>query len=236
MDADCQRLIDAVLSRLRSGQSPDGRAWPSAEAELVRLPERCGATLLAHARQLLDALPDSAEAELSIVLSAATRRGADASGVLKSLLEDAIRSRHTVLKEYFADMVAELFGDIEAIDVLQRLLDEADRPDLVPVIEALASLRATSSAAAIRRYVDSDDRVLRSTAIGFLYNYDTPDAAPHFLRQLPGETDPDLIEALVDGLVSWKCTEALPLLRTMETHAETDRLHRVIRAAIEDLS
>jgi hypothetical protein len=59
---------------------------------------------------------------------------------------------------------------------------------------------------------DSVDRV-RSVAIDFLLDLDVHEAAPAFIEQLSKEDDLDNLEKLISGLVSWKRTDSLPILR-----------------------
>ncbi|WP_158839562.1 HEAT repeat domain-containing protein [Saccharothrix deserti] len=235
MEPDCAALITAALADRQSRERPRGRPWLAVEDDLRRLPAHCGQALLAHARRLIDTLPTSDEGELAVVLSAAGSRDDD-PGALKALLRDAIGSPHTVLKENYANMLDDVFGSIDAVEPLDLALHDPDRPDLVTVLEALASLGAGSSAPAARRYVASADPALRSTAIGFLYSYDTPDAAPYFLARLPDETDPDLVRTLVDGLVAWNHVEAVPLLARMSAATDDPDIREVFTRALRDLT
>ncbi|MCA1708311.1 MAG: HEAT repeat domain-containing protein [Actinobacteria bacterium] len=103
------------------------------------------------------------------------------------------------------------------------------------MIEALASLHAESAAPTVRRFVESDNRILRSTAIGYLYNHDTPDAAPFFLRQLRSETEPDLVQTLVDGLVMWDHVEAAPELGRLADNAQDADIRRMLAQGAREL-
>jgi HEAT repeat protein len=99
-------------------------------------------------------------------------------------------------------------------------------------------LKEEEAATMIIPYVkDSSDRV-RSSAIKFLIRINVPEAAPVFIEQLHEEDDCDNLEYLISGLVLWKQTDSLPLLRnilTSEWMENEEELKIVVNNAISNL-
>lgn len=239
MRADCQEAIRDLLSQRQSAARRDGRPWSEVTSDLYRLPEGCGAAILAHGRQVLEALPQADEGELSVVLSAAGFRGADDAGALRTLLRDAVANPHTRLKEDYVAIVEDLYGRADAVEALTDVLISASpvvtRPDIAYVLDALSALGADESAALARDFVLSDDRGVSASAIGYLYNHGTADAAGVFRERLGRETDPVLLQVLVDGLVMWGCREALDDLDQIAAETTDPEIAGIVRRAAEDL-
>jgi len=218
---ECEQIICDLLDRMGfkfENSTQLVESWNEYLRMLCKLGDECSDALIQIGQELLaqvDEVEWTIEYKLWMVLLAIARR--NQPGALE-LTADALVSEKTRRKEEYVDIL-DGFEDPRAIPALMYAI-EVDRStgDMggwtrCKAIKALLRLDAKEAASMIIPYIkDSVDRV-RSAAIKFLIALNIGEAAPIFIEQLGEEDDPDNLENLISGLVLWKQTESLPLLR-----------------------
>ncbi|NIY70621.1 MerR family transcriptional regulator [Streptomyces malaysiensis] len=112
-----------------------------------------------------------------------------------------------------------------------------ERPDLKVVLRALHARGAQNFASLGRPFVANSSVEIRGEALGFLYDCDSPEAGSIFLDRLLEETDPELIQFIIDGLVMWHYVAATPgLLSLSEDPAHPAEVRAAARDALANLA
>lgn len=242
----CEKIIHQTLDAMGfKFEKPHQlvESWNKCLRILCQLGEECSDALMQIGKELLNSVNrDASEIEdkLWMVLEAIARR--NQSGALE-LTAAALFNEKTKRKEEYVDILAR-FEDGRAIPALIHAVKaDCSTGDMggwtrYKAINALLRLEAREAALMIIPYVkDSVDRV-RSVAIDFLLDLDVHEAAPAFIEQLSKEDDLDNLEKLISGLVSWKRTDSLPILRDIlasDWVKADEELQVVVKDAISGL-
>lgn len=218
---ECEKIVHDILDGMGfQFDKPEQliESWNKCLRMLCQLGDECSDALMRIGQELLDRVggkESEIEDKLWMLLEAIARR--NQSGALE-LTAAALVSEKTRRKEEYVDIL-DRFEDPHAIPALVYAV-EVDRStgDMggftrYKAINALLGLNAKEAASIIIPHVQDSVERVRSAAIDFLLDLDVHEAAPVFIEQLAKEDDLDNLEKLISGLVSWKRTDSLPILR-----------------------
>jgi hypothetical protein len=82
-------------------------------------------------------------------------------------------------------------------------------------IRTLLDLEAKEAVSTVMSCIADPVDKVRNITFKFLVQLDISEAAAAFVKQLPEEDDPDNMELLIEGVVAWKRTDALPTLQVL---------------------
>jgi hypothetical protein len=210
---------------------------------LKQIEPECSGTFVQTVQEFLsqnEPLDGQAERKLQLILWAISN---DNKSTVIGLASAALNSNKTRHKEKY-------------VDILDSLEDPRTIPSLMSAIEldssvgywggmarykainGLLMLEAQEAKSLIIPCVKDPVYRVRHAAIRFLVDLDICQAAPVFIEQLKQEEDPDNLELLIEGIVSWQQTDALPVLRDIlasEWAKNDEYVGEVVEDAILDL-
>jgi len=221
---DCDKAIDAIRARLDAPYE-SAKQVLTLEAECVgalsELDAECSEALMRVGYSLLEraGVSDSDEYAFGVILQAIANR--HQPGAL-DLTAAALMGDKTGSKEDYVGLL-DSYHDARAIPALVYAvqhnppLDEEGGWVRARAIDALRSLGAREAAGVVIPCVQDIAYRVRRAAIGFLTRLNVTAAADTFVARVRDEDDPDVLEALVDGLVLWERADSLPDLRDLST-------------------
>ncbi len=235
---ECKKLIWDILSRLDAEYESPAQVSELDYECLTMLDElaaECSEALLQTGQELLNHSDESDDGEykFQVVLQALVSR--DQPGALE-LNAEALVSKKTQDKEAYVELL-ESFEDPRTVPALMYAIEadhstgEEEGGVRYKAINALRRVGAKEVASMIIPYVQDQAYRVRGAAIEFLISFNIHEAAPIFVDQLAEEEIPSNLEKLIDGLVSWKQTDALPVLRELLA-SDWVRNNQALQAAV----
>ncbi len=210
---------DAILTRL-DRSAPD--RWTSTYNEslhaLTHLAHDADDALQKRSEDLsrVMAPPVSEEWKLCLLLRVlATRRP---SFALQIAAAAAARARARLKSEY-----VKIIDSVEvegAGDVLVSMLQGAEHDGLdddarEEIIRALGPRTVTGAASAVSQYIAAAADKVRSAAIRYLLDHDARDSGDMLVERIPVEEDPDVLEVIVEAMISWQRRDAVPAMKKL---------------------
>lgn len=229
--------ITRMLKIRKSKNNPGGIPWEDVASKLASLPPDKRFRMAARAEWTIKNLPAVDESEALILLLALA---ITESKSLTRLALMALESPNAYFKEDYA-VLLDFMGENELADralasVLNNSISNFDRPDLSATLRTLHARGAREYAATARPFVNNQDPEVRGAAMNYIYDYDTGEAGVVFLARLQNESDPEIAQFLIDGLVMWHHVDAIPQLSSMQRNkAVPSELRAAALAAIADL-
>jgi hypothetical protein len=209
--------IDAILTRL-DGSAPDH--WMSTYNEslhtLTHLAHDADDALQKRAEDLsrVMAPPVSEEWKLCLLLRVlATRRP---SCALQLAAAAAARAR---LKSEYVKVIDSVEAEGSG-DTLVRMLQGVDHDGLdddarEEIIRSLGPRTVADAASAVSQYVAAAADKVRSAAVRYLLDHDAHDSGDMLLERILIEEDPDVLEVIVEAMISWQRRDAVPVMKAL---------------------
>lgn len=242
----CKKDIQQILDRLDSDyESPDRsqELWGECVNSLAALDSDCSSALVSAGRDILDNISQSqnrAEYKFEVILFSLMKRD-DLHAV--DLCTEALLSQDTTDKEMYVELLDDM-GDAKAIPALMHVLEVGFYPYddegwvVSKAIDALCRMRATHAHSLITKYVGDPRYKVRFSAIDYLKTMNIIESASTLINELYKEDDEDNLELMIESLVSWQRTEALPALKSIQKEewiTDSEELQKIIQEAISDL-
>lgn len=242
----CEDQLQDILSRLdKQSESIQERVeiWNDCLVILKQMEPECSCAFVQTAQEILrqnNPLYVQDERKLQLILWAISKNNKSTAIELASA---ALNSDKTGDKEEYVDILDNL-NDPRTIPALMSALEldhsvgKLGGMARAKAINTLLLFNAQEAKYLIMLCVKDSVYRVRKAAIRFLLELDIAEAAPVFIEQLKEEDDPDNLECLIDGIICWEQTKALPALRDIlssEWVHNDEYLREIVEDAISEL-